>query len=62
MNCPVCNSIMIERTGNLVKASLPPMHFYYWWCGCGHTVDIGWIRDKTQEEKARERWEIYNEQ
>jgi hypothetical protein len=61
LGCPECGAWMVQRTGNAVKATAPPLYFFYWWCVCGHTRDIGWLRKPSSEELAHSRWRDANE-
>ena len=60
MNCALCGSVMIEKAPTTIYTSNPPQWDCIMWCGCGHTVNLGRVFAKSEEQRLRDEWEAAN--
>ena len=60
MNCPKCGKKTIQRFGNVVFLTNPPIYQVEDWCGCGWGSGFREEQAKGEWEQLNERWKEIN--
>jgi hypothetical protein len=60
MNCPRCNSIMVQKSPETIYLTYPAQYDSIMWCKCGYGENRGRVYDKTPQQRMEDEWDERN--